>query len=413
MSKFSGPHMERRAVLDQRAQSSSKLLCRQRELSASRAIYRNQSDTQLSHLTSGTQLSHFTSGRAITVRGSSSTKILKSPQALADWRGVETKSPEIKLFQVGHVRSTRKVKLALATVDDKARLRRMEQVLQDGSICFAGSLDKNRRFEADVAAMREEALILGAKAKYRQEMLLANEALESKQREADLQAFKNLQEKEQTKAALRIQAQQRGKMARARIAKMKAVSMFIACEEEQDEMTDDGRVDLRKSRYWMPHFMWICDIAQKEGDKINDFMFLADISTEGEITNKAPKRHGRCVFDKVMYDLQGFAPVGHACGKLEFELKFGINTAERTDVPKGWTISFSVCPGSAGAFQGTCKSSWWGTREVSLVPYETLSPEDLSKYPDLLAKYYKSRVSPPTVSAVQWSEESQSLDAKG
>jgi len=191
---------------------------------------------------------------------------------------------------------------------------------------------------------------------------------------------------EKLEAAKRIQKIIRGKATRLRLAKLRTSTLISF--EDHDVENENGEVDLRRSKYWHPKFMYVCDIKEKKGDRDNDFLFLADISDDG--TMRAKIRRGRCVFNQVMYDIQDFVPQAKGDGRLEFELKFGINTRERRDVPQGWKISFSVAPSGGGRFEGTCNSSWWGTRNVELIQYESLSEDEQRRFPDLIAKYYKS-----------------------
>jgi hypothetical protein len=156
-----------------------------------------------------------------------------------------------------------------------------------------------------------------------------------------------------------------------------------------------GEFDLRKEKAWNPKYMWVCDIEEKPGETDNDFLFLANIQNTGTVAEDsgaaASADGGRCIFSSCMYDIQDFTPDTDVDGKLTFALKFGLNTAERKDVSGGWTINFKeLAPGPDGSFAGTCSCSWWGERNVRVLPYMTLTPEQMAKYPDLIAKYYKT-----------------------
>lgn len=289
-----------------------------------------------------------------------------------------------KLFNVGHSRNKQKVRQAMSTMDEGARLRRFEQVLEDNTICA------NKRFSRNLESMREEAPGLASLAKVRQQVKLDEDTAHADQLHSKMSVYNEFlaqqEEDEKVQAALRIQKIMRGKATRRRIAKLKT-STFLSFEDH-DVADENGEVDLRKSKYWNPKFMYVCDIKEKKGDRINDFLFLADIHDDG--TMKARVRRGRCVFNAVMYDIQDFVPRATQDGRIEFDLKFGINTKERRDVPQGWKISFSVAPSCSGHWEGTCHSSWWGSRKVELIQYETLSEEEKQQYPDLVAKYYRS-----------------------
>merc|ERR1712032_283707 len=206
-------------------------------------------------------------------------------------------------------------------------------------------------------------------------------------------------EQERRLAATRIQKHMRAKLARKRVNKLKALFVAQSCfldakyDAKHDFVSDEGDVDLTKSKYWVPEFMWICDIAETKRESNNDFLFLADISSSGCVSDRAPKRGGRCIFQSFMYDIQTFTPDDDQDGNIEFKLKFGVNTKERKDVRKGWIIDFNVKASSCGGrYQGTCKSSWWGTRKVTLIRYSTLSEDEMKTFPDLVAKYYRSIV---------------------
>jgi len=302
---------------------------------------------------------------------------------------------EEKPFRVGYARRARLVQSAFATNDLSARLRRMEQVLQDMNIC------SNTRFDHDVAAIRKEVALLRATARCREEQMLREQGIAKRAWAAQLDNYNNwltkVDKQERELAAIRIQKHMRSKLTRKRFHMMSTAFTVQSClldakfDARHDYVNANGEVDLTKSKYWVPHFMWICDIAELRGEGNNDFLFLADISTSGCVSDKAPKRGGRCIFEMVMYDIQTFTPDDQPDGSIQFTLKFGVNTKERKDVPKGWGIGFDVKVTScAGRYQGTCKSNWWGTRQVTLIQYSALSPDELETYPDLIAKYYRS-----------------------
>lgn len=156
-----------------------------------------------------------------------------------------------------------------------------------------------------------------------------------------------------------------------------------------------AEVDLRHANEWNPKYLWVCDIEEKVGESDNDFLFLANIQSGGTTSEKPPagSTAGRCIFSSVMYDIQHFVPDVDKDGKLNFELDFGVNTAERKDSPAGWKIAFiNLVPSDASneRYSGTCSTSWWGERPVQVISYMTLSPEEKARYPDLVATYYQS-----------------------
>lgn len=310
-----------------------------------------------------------------------------------------------RVFNVGLLRSVRKVKLALDTKDNDSKLRRYKQVFNDKTI------NHNERFCDDLAAMEEEFKRLKFRSERAEQARLDRLAEEERKKVAGTEAERYfLQEvadkKRQAAEKKRLEllaAEQRQKEAleraqvkRRRIFKMKMASHMLGAEAEvgEDEVDENGEVDLRKSRVWNPHYMWCCDIVEREGEKSNDFLFLADLSQQtGGARSKTSKRSGRCIFDSVMYDLQKFDPEYREDGNIVFELRFGVKTKERPKVPMGWAIDFEVKQNETGGYEGTCHTSWWGLREVVIMPYMSMTPEELSNFPDPVAKYFKS---PPT-----------------
>eukprot|EP00930_Biecheleria_cincta_P093864 TRINITY_DN844_c0_g1_i1.p1 TRINITY_DN844_c0_g1~~TRINITY_DN844_c0_g1_i1.p1 ORF type:complete len:469 (+),score=74.16 TRINITY_DN844_c0_g1_i1:157-1563(+) len=310
--------------------------------------------------------------------------------------------PNTRVFNVGFSRNMRKVKLALGTKDDDAKLRRFEQVFNDKRI------QHDQRFCDDLTAMEEEFRTLQFRAARAEQARLDRCAEEERQKiagsEAQRQFLQDVEEKKRQVAEKkrlellaaeqrRREAMERAQLKRRRIMKMKMASHLLGAEAElgEDEVDENGEVDLRKSRVWNPHYMWCCDIIEREGEKANDFLFLADLSKPtGGKRSKTSQRSGRCIFDSVMYDLARFEPDYREDGNIVFELRFGVNTKERPKVPQGWAIDFEVKQNERGGFEGTCHTSWWGVREVAIMPYMFMTPEELANFPDPVAKYFKS-----------------------
>ena len=149
-------------------------------------------------------------------------------------------------------------------------------------------------------------------------------------------------------------------------------------------------------------FQRICDIEEKAGEQSNDFLFLADITGDGDASGARTQKTdgtgafvGRCIFSSVMYDVNSFKPDGTYDGLLNFEIAFGARTAERAkDAPNGWTVQFVDLQGPDPAtrrYVGKIKTSWWGERNVTLIPYGGMSDSEKGKFPDLKAAYSKSR----------------------
>lgn len=311
-------------------------------------------------------------------------------------------SPPTRVFNVGFSRSKKKVKCALATKEDYAKLRRYEEVFSDKEIC------DDKRFAATLIAMEEEFQRLQFRAERaehaRLDRLAAEERVKFDSTEAQKQFLLEVEEKkrqaiEKRRLALlaaekrRKEAMQRADIRKRRLNMMKMASHLLGAqaEEEADEVDENGEVDLRKSRVWNPHYMWCCDIAEREGEKANDFLFLADLSRPtGGKRSKTSQRSGRCIFDSVMYDLSKFEPDYRDDGNIVFELRFGVKTKERPKVPQGWNIFFQVKEDGRGGYQGTCETSWWGIREVFIIPYQSMTPKELERFPDPVAKYFKS-----------------------
>eukprot|EP00930_Biecheleria_cincta_P096047 TRINITY_DN87922_c0_g1_i1.p1 TRINITY_DN87922_c0_g1~~TRINITY_DN87922_c0_g1_i1.p1 ORF type:complete len:397 (-),score=37.23 TRINITY_DN87922_c0_g1_i1:260-1372(-) len=297
----------------------------------------------------------------------------------------ETASPRTRLFNVGHARHAEIVRKALSTHDDTARLRRFRQVLQEPAIC------ENERFQTHLDYMRKQHGVLATKADVEEKRRLAAARHERERGMAirqDYAAFvSHLEEKTAELAATRLQARIRGSLARIRLTKIRALSRLLAPPEEADVINSNGEVDLSPKLMWKSRFVWACQIERKANENAKHFLFLADI-TPGKV---AAKRGGRCVFESVMYDIQEFVPIGFGHGRVEFELRFGINTSERKDASSGWSITFCLLPGDDRSFVGTLECSFWGNRKVSLLPVSSLSSSELAQFPGLVGKHYKSR----------------------
>jgi hypothetical protein len=154
--------------------------------------------------------------------------------------------------------------------------------------------------------------------------------------------------------------------------------------------------DLTKLWGWDPARVWVCDIKELPGETDNDFLFMADIQATGtgkDLKTQDAMTADRCIFQDVMYDIQKFTPDTSADGKLDFDIAFGNNTAERRDAPNGWTVQFeSLVPIAKGRFKGTILTSWWGRRDVILINYPQLTKKEQQTYPDMMTHhYYKSR----------------------
>lgn len=298
---------------------------------------------------------------------------------------LETSSPRTRLFNVCYTRHAEIIQNSLSTKDDAARLRRFRHVLQEHAIC------QNERFQPHLDYMRSQHGVLATKADAAEDRRRATVRLEMERHAAmreDYETFLlHLEQKTAKLAAMRLQAKIRGSLARSRVRKMKALCKMLAPPQQADVLNSKGEVDLRHKLIWNSRFVWACEIEQRAGERAKHFVFLADI-TPREVKEK---RGGRCVFESVMYDIQEFVPVGFDDGKVEFELRFGINTAERQDVPSGWCITFCVKPGDAGTFAGMLESSFWGNRSVTLRPLNSLDASELGQFPDLVGRYYKSR----------------------
>jgi hypothetical protein len=158
--------------------------------------------------------------------------------------------------------------------------------------------------------------------------------------------------------------------------------------------TESKEVDLRNDPSYDVKNMWVCDIEEKAGEGDNDFLFLANITGDGDAGTDVV---GRCIFASVMYDVNRFVPDTTYDGKLNFEIMFGARTAERPNVVDGWSVSFLDLLGphpETRRYSGMVKTSWWGERKVTLIPYGCMSDSEKSKYPDLIARYYKSKATP-------------------
>ena len=160
-------------------------------------------------------------------------------------------------------------------------------------------------------------------------------------------------------------------------------------------------LDLREDPSWDPANVWVCDIEERPDESNCDFLFEAaltadgttEIKTDGSVSNWENFTAGKCVFSQNMYDIQSFKPDTDNDGNLNFSIKFGMKTRERLDAPDGWSVEFVNLTKSSArnqSFEGTMKTSWWGERKVKLINYTCLTPDEYTKYPDLIADYYKS-----------------------
>jgi len=140
--------------------------------------------------------------------------------------------------------------------------------------------------------------------------------------------------------------------------------------------------DLTKLWGWDPTRVWVCDILERPGEVDCDFLFMADIQASGtgkELKAQDAATADRCIFQDVMYDIQKFTPDTTDDGKLDFDIAFGNNTAERWDAPNGWTVQFeNLVPTAKGRFKGTIATSWWGRRDVILINYPELTMKEIA-----------------------------------
>eukprot|EP00931_Biecheleriopsis_adriatica_P055869 TRINITY_DN33112_c0_g1_i1.p1 TRINITY_DN33112_c0_g1~~TRINITY_DN33112_c0_g1_i1.p1 ORF type:complete len:473 (+),score=81.00 TRINITY_DN33112_c0_g1_i1:53-1471(+) len=330
-----------------------------------------------------------------------------------------------RMFSVGYSRSAHKVQLALDTKDDESRLRRFEGVLDDPKITWHSRL--SLRLDEGVTVIKEEIDELLDLASRRQRThneraererkakedafwdhrRFLEQSAENQQRALEEQRLAAIraeqerlrlleeerlrrEEEDRRRSAEEAHRQQKEKNKRRALIKMKMAAQLLAdnMEHEDDPVDENGEVDLRKTKIWNPHFMWISDIEEKPHEKSCDFLFLADISKHQG--SKTAKRTGRCIFNSVMYDLQKFTPEWKTNGMVEFSLTFGVNTAQRRDVPNGWNITYAVKALDNGTFEGTCSCAWWGDRPVIIMPYSSMTEEQLDVFPDPVAKYYKT-----------------------
>ncbi len=173
----------------------------------------------------------------------------------------------------------------------------------------------------------------------------------------------------------------------------------MGCQSSsQSSSSSSKETDLRKCGDYDEKHMWICDIEESAGDTNCDFLFLADITGDGDAGQKQKRDDGsafigRCIFSSVMYDINNFVPDTDYDGKLNFEIGFGARTVQRkSDAPNGWTVKFLdlVLDQETRRYKGKVNTSWWGDKSVTLIPYGQMSASERSKFPDLVAEYYQS-----------------------
>ena len=160
---------------------------------------------------------------------------------------------------------------------------------------------------------------------------------------------------------------------------------FLDGYRDRDSVTPKGSAGFDRRN------IWVCDIKEKAGETDNDFLFCAHIDSDGMAGSKGQY----CVFQNVIYDINGFTEDRVPDGSIDFGIHFGRNTAERPTSPNGWTIHCKVRQAIRDGFAqyaGTIATSWWGERDVTILRYASLSAADAGRYPDLVSSnYYRSR----------------------
>ena len=159
--------------------------------------------------------------------------------------------------------------------------------------------------------------------------------------------------------------------------------------------TTDDELDLGSDPAALSN-LWICDIEENAGEGDCDFLFQADINADGNVllskdSLKITEGRRVCIFQSVMYDVNDFVPDEIYDGKLDFKIHFGASTIQRPDAPNGWEVCFKGLTHWERKYKGKIVTSWWGERNVVLLPYRDLTAAQKAKYPDLKAKYYRTQ----------------------
>eukprot|EP00930_Biecheleria_cincta_P007855 TRINITY_DN109142_c0_g1_i1.p1 TRINITY_DN109142_c0_g1~~TRINITY_DN109142_c0_g1_i1.p1 ORF type:complete len:506 (+),score=85.36 TRINITY_DN109142_c0_g1_i1:80-1597(+) len=319
---------------------------------------------------------------------------------------------QTRYFNVAHSRRKQEVQGARATGMNFAKIRRYQHVLSNKPTYH------DERLTDELAVVEEELRrlqLLEVKNKTERQQKEAQQEIErlmqiSKQKELTVARKRALEAEAERRRQAILDAQRRRqeeeerhrqyleikRTKERRRLKMRAAARLIGSNDsyvgEVLTKSDQGEIDMRQSKLWNIHYVWLCDILEEPGDKRMDFLFLADLSkpTEGALRSKTSKRPGWCIFDKVAFDLQNFTPCFRDDGSLSFQMHFGCNTVNRKDSPEGFKIIFDVQHDGKGGFEGICDTSWWGVRDVKIMLYSSLSEDQLKKFPDPIAKYYPS-----------------------
>ena len=136
--------------------------------------------------------------------------------------------------------------------------------------------------------------------------------------------------------------------------------------------------------------LWAAELEEKREETDQNFLFCADVEARG---TQVLGHH--IVFENVIYDIQSCEYDFVDGVELKFEIKFGSNTEERKDVPKGWYVIFEELVASHNEeghrkYHGHVHVSWWGgaRRRVILHKYLDLSHHEHHKFPGLDAKHH-------------------------
>ena len=155
-------------------------------------------------------------------------------------------------------------------------------------------------------------------------------------------------------------------------------------------------------------------IAEGGESEVNsNFLFQADISADGSITNRtidSSNEKSYILLDNDLYDINTFIEDDDMDGKLSFTIRFGAHSPRGPTAAKGWMIKFENLEPVAGTknFKGKCGHDCNGSgtalimRNVNLLRYADLTVEQKRFYPD--TKVSSSHYWPTDYSKLQQSD---------
>jgi len=144
--------------------------------------------------------------------------------------------------------------------------------------------------------------------------------------------------------------------------------------------------DMTKQPNFQMDRVWVCDI---KGSKANGvFLLMATISESGDVSDMGSKEGDTVVLADDMYDINKFTPDYEPDGSLDFKIEFGQRSTRGSCCVKGWFVDFKGLKYTGkGRWKGSVTentSGYTAPRDVELISYATLSPDEKKRYPDFV-----------------------------